>query len=300
MTAEQQFITGDCMLMAPADFRGFTCLIVDPPYSDHVHENAVSAGTNGVPSVERDLGFDAITPQLRGHISKIASEMSRWSVIFTDLESTHLWRLEVRRPHEYIREVPYIMPRKGPDAEIDYMGELPWIRWSQPQKSGDRPGSQAEAVLHFHAKGAKHWNGPGSLTHYEAKTLRGAEKHKCEKPLDLMLDLVSWWTDPGDSIVDVCAGTGTTALAAKLLGRDCMAIELNAKWAPVAARRLALDWSDRDAERVERWVTRTREEASGVLALPRASAADGRLVDERTRERAERRLADVDRVLAWL
>lgn len=297
--SEIQYIIRDCEIMAPAEFKGFDAQIVDPPYSAHVHENAVSANRDGRGYVERDLGFTSLSRELRNHICKVAGVVKRWSVVFCDFEGTHLWRQDMLRPVEYVREVPYVVPRDA--DELDYGGELPWIRWSQPQKSGDRPTQGAEAVLHFHPKGAKRWNGPGSTTHYTAKALRGDAygpdapngKHTTEKPLDLLLNMVSWWSDPDEVVVDLCAGAGTTALACALLGRHCVAIEKDARWAPLARRRLAMEWLDRDVERVKRWIAETRTEATDFLARNKPTPAN-----VNARARAERRLADVARVCA--
>jgi len=278
-----QIVHADALTIPPASLAGFDVMITDPPYSAHVHENAASAGTLGEGSRgwhRRDLGFAHLSPELRAHVARLAESVRRWSVIFSDHEGTFLWRGFVSNnglgPTEYIRLVP-------------------WVRWSQPQKSGDRPGSQSEAVLHFHAPGAKHWNGPGSLTHYARKCMRGAEKHPTEKPLDLLLDMVSWFSDPGENVIDPCAGAGTTALACKLLGRGCAAIEAQEAWAAHATARLAT-FSDRDRTKAAEWCESTTEEAGASLAKP--PAADGS--DVKTRARAQRRLDDVERVRAWL
>ena len=70
----------------------------------------------------------------------------------------------------------------------------------------------------------------------------GREKgnpHPAPMPLEVaewMVALASW---PGETVLDPFAGSGTTALAARRLGRRCVAIELEADFAAVAARRLA-------------------------------------------------------------
>jgi hypothetical protein len=249
-------------------------LIVDPPYSSRVHSNAVSVGTDGKRDVrKRDLKFGALTPELRECIATAARSVRRWSLVFSDVESIHEWR-HAARGAEYIRTVP-------------------WIRWSQPQLSGDRPCTGAEAVTIHHAPaaGRKHWNGPGGLTHFSRRSLRGDDKHPTEKPLDLMLDLVSWFSDPGETVIDPCAGAGTTALACQLLGRECIAIELDEldeKWCDVARARLHT-LGLRDLARAVEWVVTTHAEASAQPA-PRGKH------DVRTWERAQRRLADVARV----
>jgi site-specific DNA-methyltransferase (adenine-specific) len=265
------------------DAAGFDVLITDPPYSARVHENAASMGTAGAGPHARDFGFASLSPQLQEAIAGMAAKVNRWSIVFSDLEGNYAWRARTEfRGAEYVREVP-------------------WIRWSQPQLSGDRPCSGAEAVLHFHAQSvgpkggrapiAKRWNGPGSLTHYARRALRGADKHPTEKPLDLLLDLVSWFSDPGELVLDPCAGRATTALACRLLGRDCVALELDARWAELGAARATAPPSDRDRKRAAEWVESTLAEASEV---PAPKAEDGS--DVRTWERAQRRVADATRV----
>lgn len=287
MACEQVFLVGDLMSYPLETFDGFDCLITDPPYSAHVHENATSAGTMGEGSVgwhKRDLGFDPLDPRTRIRIAEIARRMRRWSIVFSDYEGIHHWMLDVTRNG------------LGPARHVRC---FPWVRWSQPQKSGDRPGSHSEVVLFFHAAERMHFNASGARTHFDAKCLRAGgqtEKHPTEKPLDLMLEIVSGYSDPGNSVLDVCAGAGTTALACKLLGRDCVAVDKDAQWAARGETRLANPWGiKRDRDRAESWCVATHEEASSV---PAPKAADGS--DVRTWERAQRRLADVQRVAQWL
>jgi hypothetical protein len=260
----------------------FDSMIVDPPYSDVVHRNAVSTGTGGAGPRKRDLGFEALSPELFARLCQYAAQVRRWSAIFCDIESVGIWR-------------------KGlTDAGAEYVRAVPWVRWTQPQISGDRPPSGCEMVVLAHAKhgGRKRWSGPGSLTHFHQKALRGSGKHPTEKPLDLMLALVSYLSDPGEAVLDPCAGSGTTVLGAALLDREALGLERNAKWAGAGGceddGRLwhllceaGAGLAERDAERLRRFVIDVRDEASTV---PEPKAPDGS--DVRTYERAQRRLAD--------
>ena len=57
---------------------------------------------------------------------------------------------------------------------------------------------------------------------YTAKSLRGRDKYSCEKPLDLMLALVSDYSDPGETVFDPCAGTPCTNCGPDTASRVCL------------------------------------------------------------------------------
>lgn len=62
-------------------------------------------------------------------------------------------------------------------------------------------------------------------------------KHPTQKPLELMLRLIAASTQPGDNILDPFCGSGTTGVAAKILGRNFSGIELDATFYRLAKRR---------------------------------------------------------------
>lgn len=67
----------------------------------------------------------------------------------------------------------------------------------------------------------------------------GKIAHLAQKPLRLMRRVILATTDPGDTVLDPFLGTGTTAVAAKELSRRSIGIEINEKYAEIAAKRLA-------------------------------------------------------------
>jgi site-specific DNA-methyltransferase (adenine-specific) len=249
-------------LSLPSDYAGnFDVMLTDPPYSDHVHKNATSQ-SKGRGTRKRELGFESLSRKARKAVGTWAASVKRWSIVYSDVEHSNWLSLAVQaRGTEYIRT-------------------MPWVRWSMPQLSGDRPPQGFEHVLCFHPKGRKHWNGPGNLTHLAHLALRGEEKHKCEKPLDQALDIVSFFSDVGESIFDPFAGNGTFGLACRLLGRNYVGIELDQEWAARAQARIGGAITDRDTERVARWLSQDSEPVSALKEGPSLARAAARSLDK--------------------
>jgi len=62
--------------------------------------------------------------------------------------------------------------------------------------------------------------------------------HPWQKPLSLMIMIIQASTDEGDWVLDPFAGSGTTAVACKLLNRNCVAIEIDPQYYDVMVRRV--------------------------------------------------------------
>lgn len=63
--------------------------------------------------------------------------------------------------------------------------------------------------------------------------------HIAAKPVELLVWLIEKFADESDVILDPFMGSGTTLVAAKLLGRRAIGIEIEERYCEIAARRLA-------------------------------------------------------------
>lgn len=254
----------DCREVSWGDFD---VMITDPPYRPHVHKATTSCAAHGARKGVRqnDLGFAAMTDELRLWTCGMAAKAKRWSLIYTDIESVGVWAEGLEK------------------AGAHYIRAIPWIRWSMPQLSGDRPPQGCEMVVLAwgSARGRKSWNGPGNLTHLDHLCLRGAGKHPAEKPLDQNLDLVQWFSNDDEQVSDPFSGSGTTGLACAMLKRGFVGSELSAEWAAKANARIAAypHLSPRDQDRFDRWSERwlsrkeDQERREAVTAKVRARYA---------------------------
>lgn len=66
------------------------------------------------------------------------------------------------------------------------------------------------------------------------------DNHPCQLPLHLLERIILMSSDEGDVVLDPFSGTGTTALAAKRLGRNYIGFELDEEYVRVSENRLSM------------------------------------------------------------
>jgi DNA modification methylase len=226
-----QIFLGDCRDVLP-QLGPVDHVITDPPYEAEAHTKGRRIKTTGGGGNYGETGvcvlnFAPITAELRMAAAEhIARLTKRWALVFCQVEAVATWR-----------DAMLI-------SGMTYRRAVAWVkRDAQPQLSGDRPGMGYESIVCGHARGRSRWNGGGKRGVYEtvrASTCEGGPAlHMTEKPMPLMSALVHDFTDPGETILDLFMGSGTTLVAAKRLGRKAIGIELEEKYCEIAAKRLA-------------------------------------------------------------
>ncbi len=226
---------GDCLagLATLADLS-VDVTITDPPYSAHTHDKqwvgaALTAqGSKRNRTSHKGLTFAHVTDdQARGVAVEAARVTKRWVLVFTDLEGIAVWREAVTA------------------AGLDYVRTCIWDKVDgAPQFTGDRPAAGAEAIVLAHRPGKKRWNGGGRRNVFRFEVNSGQngrpqhKPHPTTKPLPLMRELVSLFTDPGELVLDPFAGSGSTGVACGMLGRHFVGWELDQTYFEIAKRRL--------------------------------------------------------------
>lgn len=249
---------GDCLQVLPLLTSQVDATITDPPYSRHTHEkqrHGAGKATNPPPVVRdgktvarraaisrhADLGFEHLSPQTRKlSAAMMAALTRRWLLVFSDMESSGLWRQSLKK-----------------SGVLSYVRTGVWVKLaSTPQFTGDRPAGGSEAITICHRKlgrgeGRMRWNGGGSHAVWSHPIVqnrsgrrggvqRGGEGrwHTTQKPLALMQQLVQLFTEPGEVVLDPFAGSGTTLLACKNLGRRAIGIEADEESCAKVVERL--------------------------------------------------------------
>jgi adenine-specific DNA-methyltransferase len=74
----------------------------------------------------------------------------------------------------------------------------------------------------------------------------GNKLHPTQKPISVLMPLIESFSRPGDTVLDPFTGSGSTLLAAKMLSRNWLGVELDPKYHAVASKRLAAEAGNRN------------------------------------------------------
>jgi site-specific DNA-methyltransferase (adenine-specific) len=252
---------GDCFEL----LRGFaddsiSVAILDPPYSERQHKGVRSSKRNrlldgngrmskAATSRVVDLGFEHWTRREIVNITHILRRIvRRWVIAFCDDDLLPIWRACAKK------------------AGFTAIKTNVWRRvGGAPQFTGDRPASDVEYIVSMHRPGKKRWNGgghgismeyvddprdypddqPGAWLEYPIVANRSGHRDDrlgtTPKNLELMMNLVGWFSEEGETVLDCTCGPGTTGVAALRLGRSFIGCELLPDRAEMARARLAAE-----------------------------------------------------------
>jgi len=228
---------GDCREILPT-LPKVDAVITDPPYEAEAHGagrrllgRTDKLADSRIREIESaPLDFDAMDDDLRAFMASwSAANCSGWMLAFCQAEAVAIWRQSME------------------SAGMKWRRAMVWVKPdSAPQLSGDRPTQGYESIAAaWCGEGRSEWNGGGKRgvfvygKHDPGMGHGGARnEHPTQKPVALMKDLVSLFTNPGAVVLDMCMGSGTTGIACSDLGRRFVGIEKKPHHFDIACRRI--------------------------------------------------------------
>lgn len=228
-------ICGDCMEALPTLEDKSVCLILaDPPF-----------GTTSN-AWDKTLDMDAIWPHIRRVRTPAAATLLFAQQPFaSDLINGN--RREYRYEWVYCKRNPvgfywsHHMPLRAHELILTFYACLP-IYHPQMQSGGKpyiRRHAGGNSTSNYHP--SKEYTTVNDGSRYPTDVLSGFEMqrgaHPTQKPTDLLAYLIRTYTDPGDTVLDFCMGSGSTCVAALQEGRKAIGIELDKGYYDTAVKR---------------------------------------------------------------
>ena len=238
-----RMVTADARLWLRQQPEGkYSLILTDPPYGiDHFsqgHKTREGVGSgmseyDDSEAVSLDLYADMVPQMVRatsevGWIMCFQAEANYdfLKKLFEDCCTTHY---EYRVNHENGQCPAYYAG--GPSCRFGKVEEPRWI-WYRPnsQNNPRLPELHAknlyEHILVYNRGQGRLLRTCGNVLSYEAEY--GSRIHSMQKPPELLKDLISRVTLPGDTVADPFFGSGSTLHAAAQLARDFWGCEQNA------------------------------------------------------------------------
>ena len=253
-----QIVCGDCLDVIPTlPDLSLGAAIMSPPYADRMKNHYP-----GKPADEYVAWFcaimTAIYPKLKNDGSVIvvirAHEEKGWVNPYMLLLRVALLNIGWGEPQEWIWDKPDGGAGQGANKKLRHTWEN--VLWfAKKGKTKPYVNALADGRL-TNQKGYSGRNPKGVIRDVSARLESGIARdpdvfrfpvgknekgnpHPAPYPLPLVQSIIKKVTRPGDTILDPFIGSGTTALAARSLGRNYYGIDIVQKFVDLANRRLA-------------------------------------------------------------
>lgn len=195
-----------------ADVAVCDALITDPPYSDRTHR-----GSDDIAGRARITYGSWTHYDVRSFVKPWAPRARSWFCAMTSHDLIEEWEWDYEGAGRYgFAPVPILQHR--------------------PRLTGDGPGSCAIYLMVSRPKERRFMQWGSLPGWYEAPMARTGVTGS--KPLGLMRAIVRDYTQPGNLVVDPCAGSGTTLIAAAMEGRRAIGAEVDYNTFKIAKRRI--------------------------------------------------------------
>lgn len=212
------------------------CIIADPPYGEtHLTWDQWPPGwPNMLASRANSLWcFGSMRMFVERYAEFIAWKLSQ-DVVWEKPNGSGFAADRFKRVHEHVTHW-----YRGEWSDVHH--ETPRVRVDHRTR-GNASGGQLD---HTGRRGKSTWTDDGtrlarSVIQMPNMWRRGAV-HPTEKPIELLALLIRYACPPGGTVLDPFAGSGSTAVAARLTGRKAVLVEADERYCEAIARRLSQD-----------------------------------------------------------
>lgn len=221
---ECTLVRGDLLRLLPdLDPEQFDLILSDPPYGQGANTDAYGSRT------EIKHNYDDSPENAKAILKSIIIEG---------------WRLTKPKANLFL----FINFKNWfwLEALASSMGWSVWqypIIWQKSLAEGLTPWkrhgfARTYDTIFWATKGQRGIDGPALDILTEGRVGRNEREHGAEKPIPLLERIISLSTIPGERVLDPCAGSGTTLIAAKRLRRASYGIEISQEYADSANLRI--------------------------------------------------------------
>lgn len=232
---------GDCLEVMPTIAAGSVDMVLaDPPYGStkNAWDSIIDLPVmwEGINSATKNNAAIALTAQ--APFDKILGTSNlrnlRYEWIWEKTQATgHLnAKRAPMKAHENILVFYSSLPTYNPQKTTGHKRKVSTAEHKRNSNFSDSYGT------HNHADYDSTERYPRSVLKFSTDKQK-SKLHPTQKPVALMEYLIRTYTNPGESVLDHCAGSGTTLIAASRQGRRSVGIELDERYCEIIANRCA-------------------------------------------------------------
>jgi site-specific DNA-methyltransferase (adenine-specific) len=239
---------GDCREILPT-LEAVDLVIADPPYEE----------TNLKWDLQVRGWMDACEPRTNSiwcfgslqffmELARLG-ECSRWTrsqeVVWEKHNGSGSHTDRFRRVHEIVAHF-----YRGPWSDVYKRPQFTNDALAKTVRRTQKPGHWGEInVSRYRSEDG----GPRMMRSViHCRSAHGDAEHPTQKPIGVIMPLLEYGCPKSGSVIDPFSGSGSVLVAAKLSGRNAIGIELEEKYAEIAARRLQqeiLPFSNGDSDK---------------------------------------------------
>jgi site-specific DNA-methyltransferase (adenine-specific) len=215
-----QLFSGDCLeALKLLPDESVDLILIDPPYGINYLSRNKSLATTRVANDGQEA-YSLLDKALAIAVRKL--KRNRHVIIFTNFQAIE-FMLPIVRKYLKIKGVCVWVKNNGTRGDLKGA-------WSRGH----------EELIHA-ANGRPFINGKRDLDVFEYKRVASQHmRHPTEKPVELLKYIIEKTTQPGETVLDFFAGSGSTGQAAQETGRRSILMELVPELVEVASERLGV------------------------------------------------------------